>query len=267
MALTPEISKKLEEGVAKVFNSTEYKEYLRTSNKFHNYSAYNVLLIMAQKPTATVVAGFNTWKSMDRFVRKGEKAIKIIAPIIHKEKNENNEEVVAYTSYRAVNVFDVSQTEGKELPQPPVTKLADSVADYDKVVERLIEVSPVPVCFDEWTDSANGYYDGKSKDIKIKKGLSEAQTIKTLVHEMAHSFLLAPEAHETNKAPKGDREVQAESVAFQVCDWLGIDTSEYSFGYIAGWSKSKSIKDLLENMTAINKTANRIIKLMEGGIA
>jgi len=265
MNYSAEVCKKLEEGVAKVFNDQGYKDYLRTANKFHNYSAQNVMLIQMQMPNATLVAGFSKWKSMDRYVKKGEKAIKILAPIPHKVRDENDQEKVLYTSFRAVNVFDVSQTDGKELPSSNafIKPLTGDVVDYDNLVMKLKKATAVPIRFDKI--DTNGYYHLKDKEIVINEGMSKAQTIKTMVHEIAHSILHDKEDGTSKDSKKDDREVQAESVAFQVCDYLGIDTSDYSFGYIAGWSQSRSLKELLASMGIITKTAYQIIEAVERG--
>lgn len=274
MKYSAEIAQKLEEGVQKIFESGEYKKYLSCASKFHNYSANNVVLILSQKPEASLVAGYQTWKGLNRQVRKGEKAIKIMAPITRKttvkEKDENGQDVekeTVYTTFRAVNVFDVSQTDGEELPTTDsvVKSLNGSVEDYVKFIERMTKVAGMPVTYEDIEGTANGFCNLGEKKIVIRKGMPEAQTVKTLVHEIAHSILHDKDNGTAKDASQGDREVQAESVAFIVCDYFGIDTSDYSFGYIATWSGSKTTKELLASMSVINKTANQIITAMEGG--
>lgn len=260
-----EITKKLEDGVKAVFADGAYQKYLDTMARFHTYSFYNTMLIYCQRPTASLVAGFRTWAKQNRHVKKGEKAIWILAPVPKKytktvvnEQGEEEEKEIKWTAFKPVPVFDMAQTDGEALPDgEKFCKLLDSdVAEYEKLRDRLISVSPVEVCFEDIMDGSNGYFDGKH--IAVKKGMSEAQTVKTLIHEIAHS-LLHGEDGEARGDSRGEKEVQAESVAFVVSSALGVDASDYSFGYVAGWSASKSMKELNESMETIRKTAKEIL--------
>lgn len=265
-----ELMKTLENGVQGVFNSESYKEYLDFMGKFYDYSACNCMLILMQCPEASLVAGYNTWKAQNRQVRKGEKAIKIIAPCPHKKEREiidadgnRTTEDITWTSFRAVNVFDVSQTDGEELPKHPAKKLEGSFEGYSGLIERLKAFSEVPVLFED-IKVVNGYFSGAEGVIKIKQGMSEQQTIKTLIHEIAHS-ILHKKGGEESEADRRTREVQAESVAYMVSGAVGLDTAEYSFGYIAGWSGSQEVKELTASMDVIKKTVKRIIEGIERG--
>lgn len=265
-----QITKQLETGVKAIFDSEEYKKYLAFAGKFHDYSFNNIILILSQMPKATRVAGYKTWQKLGRQVKKGEKSISILAPIMHKneveEKNEFGEIVKAETtwmSYRAVSVFDISQTEGEDIPDNEnFCKILDGkVEGYDVLFKKLTTISPVPVEFEEIQDGANGYFNMIQKRIALNEGMSEVQTIKTLIHEISHSMLHGYEGEET-EADRYTKEVQAESVAYTVCNYLGLDSSDYSFGYIAGWSKDKDIKTLSASMEIIRKTAETIIKAL-----
>lgn len=255
----------LDKGVKEVFESGRYEEWLRCLSQFHSYSARNTLLIMMQDPDATHVAGFNTWqKKFGRFVKKGEKAIWILAPTTHKKEVEDEDgetKTIVWNSYRPVPVFDVKQTEGKELPEI-ARDLEGDVAGYSELVEKLMDVSPVPVEFEEIQGGSHGYCSHADGRIAVKKGMSEAQTVKTMVHEIAHAMLHGSGGEETG-ADKNTKEVQAESVAYAACSRLGIDSSEYSFGYVAAWAKGKDAKELSESMTVIQKTANAILEAVE----
>lgn len=256
-----EITKKLEEGVKAVFESDRYREYLDFMGKFYDYSANNCALIYMQMPNATLVAGYNTWlNKLNRQVRKGEKAIKILAPMPHKkevEDEDGNVEEVKWTTFRAVNVFDISQTDGGEVPNI-LNKLTGGYEDYEVVLKGLKSVAGVPITIETINGAANGFFSPSEAKIVLKAGLSEAQTIKTAVHEVAHSILHKKDGEE-EKASRNTKEVQAESVAYIVCNWLGLDTAEYSFGYVAGWSKDKEAKELLACADVIKKTAREII--------
>lgn len=261
-----EITSKLEQGVKDLFNGTEYRAYLDCMAKFYDYSINNCFLIFFQKPDATRVAGYKTWqKKFNRQVKKGEKGITILAPIPHKftkevrDEDGNIEEIeVKYTSFRAVSVFDISQTEGDDLPAI-CKQLSGSVDNYGGLLEELKSISPVPVEFEEIKGSAHGYYSHAAKKIAIRSGMSEQQTVKTLIHEIAHSILHEKENGVEKDADRNTKEVQAESVAYVVCSWLGLDTSEYSFGYVAGWSRDREAKDLIESTEVIQNTAIKII--------
>jgi len=263
-----EITEMLETGVQEVFASDRYKDYLDTMAKFYDYSANNCFLIMQQCPHATLIASYKKWQDeFSRQVKKGEKAIKIIAPVTHKRKNKkNDEEEEVYYTFRAVPVFDVSQTEGKELPDIRVNELQGDVQSYDTLIRKLIGIAPVPISFETIDGSAKGCYNAAEGKIVVKCGMSQEQTMKTLVHEVAHS-LLHCKGGDQEEADRSTREVQAESVAYVVCSGLGIDTSDYSFGYIAGWSSGKGIKALTSNLETVRKTAKVILeKLGEGAV-
>lgn len=265
---TKELTEKLEQGVKTLFDSEKYAEYLRFMSKFHNYSFGNVILILSQKPDAQVVAGYTAWKKLGRQVRKGETAIGIIAPCPHKktwtEKNDNGdleEKERTWTGFKAAYVFDISQTDGKEIPTV-VETLTDSVDGYADLFEKLRAIAPVPILVKPIRTGANGFYDHKNEQIVIKEGLPQAQTIKTAVHEITHSMLHCKDG-EQGKADRLTREVQAESVAYVVCNALGLDTSEYSFGHIAGWSSGKDVKELTASLKVIQKTADAILAAIE----
>ena len=259
------ITKKLEEGVKAVFESEKWKEYLDFMGKFYDYSANNCLLIMMQKPEASLVTGYKSWEKMNRHVKKGEKAIKIIAPMMHKTERINREgetEEVKWTTYHAVSVFDISQTEGEAVPEGCCKRLTSDFSGFSSMIDKLIKVAEIPVKFEE-IQGANGYYCGAEECIKIKNDLSESQTIKTLLHEIAHSIMHKKDG-EAEKASRNNKEVQAESVAYIVSNYLGLETSEDSFGYIAGWSAGKDTKELLNGMELIKKTSKQIIDRMKG---
>lgn len=279
-----EITKMLEEGVHKVFESDNYKNYLNTMSKFHNYSMNNTLLIARQNPDATLVAGFKSWeKNFGRHVKKDEKGIKILAPSQYKKKvmvekvdpvsreimldtngNPVKEETeVKMTAYRIVSVFDVSQTEGKPLPQMGVAELTDNVNEYELFVEALKQSTSVPISFENISGAAKGYYNPVTASIAIKAGMPESQTVKTMIHEIAHSILHNDILDEDAKKDRQTKEVEAESVAYTVCQHFGIDTSDYSFGYIAGWSSSKETEELKQSLETIQKTASGLINDIE----
>lgn len=266
-----EITKKLEEGVKGIYEGDGYKAFLDVMSKFHTYSVNNCILIAMQKPEATQVAGFKSWqKNFKRSVKKGEKAIKILAPIPHKFtkeiENEDGEKVqkeIQYMTFRAISVFDISQTEGDELPS--ICKMLEGSAEgFQSLINKLESLSPVPVAYEPISGGANGYYSHATNSIVVDAGLSEQQTIKTLIHEIAHSILHNKDNGDEKDADKNTKEVQAESVAYTVCNWLGLDTSEYSFGYVAGWSAGREIKELTASMEVIRKTAGEIIEGLEG---
>ncbi len=266
-----DISKRLEEGVLNVYEGDNYKEYLKFCSKLPKYSINNQILIMMQRPDATMCQSFNAWKSMGRTIKKGEKGIRILAPApfkIEKEKtsiNETGEEItekveVMINSFKPVSTFDVSQTEGPELPSIGVEELLSDVDGYDMILESFKEIIPVPVTFEDIQSGAKGYFNTEENRIAIKTGMSEAQTIKTLIHEASHQALhsrdrLSP----VDKKTKEQKEVEAESVAFIVCSHLGIDTSEYSFGYLAGWSTGKEVRELKDSLETIRKCASDFI--------
>lgn len=283
-----EITDRLEEGLKELFEGEKYKSYLNTMSKFHNYSANNIQLIEMQCPDATYVAGYKAWqRNFERHVNKGERGIRILAPAPYKIKEEQEkvdpvtnepvldrdgmpvmEEVeIKIPAFRVVTVFDYSQTDGKELPGLGVNELHGNVERYQDFMEALERASPVPIRYEEMEGDRKGYFIDLSHPIAIKEGMSEAQTAKTGVHEVAHAKLHAREAEQdTEKAVYKDREtkeVEAESIAYTVCQHFGIDTSDYSFGYIAGWSSGKEMPELKSSLDTIRRTSSELIKGIE----
>ena len=274
------ILKSLETGVENIFTGDKYAQYLQTMSKFHRYSFNNTLLIAMQRPDATLVTGYRNWQSMGRQVKKGEKGITILAPAPIKRKREqeildqNNkplldgngkpktEEVeVLIPRFKPTTVFDISQTDGEPIETLAPEELTEAVADYELFMKAITEVSPVPIRFDEIEGEAKGYYHSVDKEIVIQKGMSDSQTIKTAIHETGHARihdkdLMAEQGIEKDRLTK---EVEAESVAYCVCSAFGVDTSEYSFPYIAGWSSGRDMKELKTSMDTIRKTAGEMI--------
>lgn len=285
-----EITDKLEAGLKELFESEKYKSYLSTMSKFHNYSFNNTLLIAMQKPEATLVAGYQAWqKNFERHVNKGEKAIRILAPAPYKIKEERDkldpvtgemmfdengmpqkeETEVTIPAFRAVSVFDVSQTDGKPIPELEVNELLSTVEGYEDFVQAFMNISPVPIAFEDIPGDSKGYFSTAEKRIAVQENMSESQTLKTMVHEVAHSMLHDKEVNQSMDIPVKDRntkEVEAESVAFTVCQHFGIDTSDYSFGYIAGWSSGRNMKELKSSLDTIRKTASELITGIEGAM-
>lgn len=274
------ILQSLEEGVSEIFTSERYTEYLQTMAKFHNYSFNNTMLIALQRPDATLVTGYRNWQSMGRQVMKGEKGITIIAPTPIKKKqmqevldkegrpvlNENGDSImkeveVKIPRFKAITVFDIAQTVGDPIDLMVPEELKEAVNDFDLFMEAITAVSPVPIRFDEISGNAKGYYHNEDKEIVIRKGMSESQTIKTAIHESGHARLHDRDEMKA-KGEKKDRltaEVEAESVAYCVCSAFGIDTSEYSFPYIANWSSGRDMKELKTSMDTIRHTAGKMI--------
>lgn len=275
------ITDKLEQGVAEVFSSDKYKQFLDTMAKFPRYSVNNNILIMMQKPDAQMCQSFTGWKEMGRFVKKGEKGIKILAPApytIQREQNKLDDRgnpmmdkdgepimesvEIKVNAFKVVSTFDVSQTDGKELPSLGVDELTGGVDGYGTFLEALKEVCPVPITFENIEGGAKGFYSQTEKRIAIQEGMSEAQTVKTTIHEMAHQKLHAIE----NNGPKqlrNSKEVEAESVAYTVCQHYGIDTSDYSFSYVAGWSEGKEMPELKASLDTIRKAASEMITAID----
>ncbi len=288
-----EITDRLEQGIAELFDSERYKEYLRVMSKFHNYSFNNTLLIAMQKPDASLIAGFSAWKNnFGRNVMKGQKGIKILAPSPFKIKKEmekidpqtqkviigkdgkpvTEEKEITIPAFKVVSVFDVSQTEGKEIPDIAVNMLTGDVEHYKDVFAALEKTSPVPVAFEKIEGGAHGYYHLEDKRIALDEGMSELQTLKTLIHEIAHAKLHdidlnAPLEDLENRPDRRTREVQAESIAYTVCQHYGLDTSDYSFGYVAGWSAGRELAELKSSLETIRSTAAEIINSIDGHIA
>ena len=285
-----EITDRLETGIQELFESERYKAYLTTMSKFHSYSFNNTLLIAMQG--GQLVAGYNKWRdNFHRNVKKGEKAIKILAPAPFKAKKEVQKldaqgrpvmgkdgkpvtevQEIQVPAFKIVSVFDVSQTEGEPLPSIGVEELTGSVERYGEFFKALEQTSPVPIGFEDIPGGSHGYYHLTEKRIAIQEGMSELQTLKTAIHEIAHSKLHAidPEAPAIEQADRPDsrtREVQAESVAYAVCQHYGLDTSDYSFGYVAGWSSGKELKELKASLETIRATAHELITTIDGHLA
>ena len=274
------IMQSLESGVEELFTSNRYQEFLKTMAKFHNYSFNNTMLIAMQRPDATLVTSYKNWQSMGRQVMKGEKGITIIAPAPYKKMKEKEvldenqrpimgtdgkpktEQVeVTVPHFKAVTVFDIAQTSGEPIQTLAPELLTAAVQDFDSFMQAIQKISPVPIRFDEIEGNANGYYHNADKEIVIKKGLSESQTLKTAIHETAHAKLHDREIMESLGVEKDrlTKEVEAESVAYCVCSSFGLDTSDYSFPYIAGWSSSREMKEMKASMDVIRRTAGEMI--------
>lgn len=272
-----EIMKNLKEGLDSVFTSENYVNYLKVLSKFPNYSINNCLLISMQMPDATLVKGYKAWqKDFGRYVKKGERGIKIIAPTPYsvtvevdntdktgnklKDINGNpqkTEKRIEYMGFRVVTVFDVSQTDGKDLPLLPEIRLEDEVEYFESLFQALVNFSPVPVSVEPIQGRAKGYFSHAEQRIVVREGESELQMIKTLIHELAHAML---EEHQKNLSREA-KEVEAESCAFAVCHYLGLDTSEYSFDYISYWSSSRKEQELKEHLDIIQTT---VVEILDG---
>ena len=287
-----EITDRLEQGITELFESERYREYLRVMSKFHNYSINNTLLIAMQKPDASLVAGFSAWKNnFGRNVMKGQKGIKIIAPSPFKIRQEvekidphtqkpiigkdgkpvTEEKEIKIPAYKVVSVFDVSQTEGKELPDIAVDELTGDVDRYKDFFAALEKTSPVPIAFENIEGGSHGYYHLEDKRIAINEGMSELQTLKTAIHEIAHAKLhdidLNAPKDEQPRVDRRTREVEAESVAYTVCQHYGLDTSDYSFGYVAGWSSGRELSELKSSLETIRSAAAEIINSIDENLA
>lgn len=274
-----QITDKLEKGVKDVFQSDKYKQFLNVMAKFPRYSVNNTMLIMMQRPDAQLCQSFTGWKQMGRYVKKGEKGISILAPAPYKIEREQTkldekgrpvfdadgepvkEKVeVTIRAFKVVKTFDLSQTDGKELPTIGPSELVGNIEGYPKLLQALQEISPVPVSFELIDGDAKGFYHLEDKKIVVQDGMSEVQTIKTLLHEMAHEKLHdkdnVPEAKDISRNGK---EVEAESVAYVVCQHYGINTSDYSFSYVAGWTEGKETPELKASLDKIRQTASEFI--------
>ena len=279
-----ELMASLEDGMKEMFSSEKYAQYLKIMAKFHTYSLNNTILISMQRPDATLVTGYERWKSLGRQVKKGEKAIRIIAPAPIKEKRQQKkldeenkpvldengdpemEEVeVTVQKYKVTNVFDISQTEGDPIETMDAAELTAGVENYAEFLQAVEKVTPVPIRFDELTGQTKGYFHTVKREIVIQKGMAESQTLKTAIHETAHSLLHNKEkmAGQEELKNRQTKEVEAESVAFVVCSAFGLDTSEYSFPYIAGWSSGKEMTELKASMDVIRQTSSKLIKSIE----
>lgn len=280
-----EITDKLEQGIKNLFESDKYMNYLKVMSRFPSYSFNNSLLIAMQKPDATYIAGYKSWeKNFGRHVQKGQKGIRILAPSPYKIKKDvekldpNTQQPVigrdgkplkerveiTIPAYKVITVFDISQTEGRELPEI-ASDLKNDVDEYNSFMEALKEASPVPIEARPFNGGTHGYYHLEDKMIVIKEGMSQQQTLKTCIHEIAHAILHDKDTgkEKDNLPDRRTKEVEAESVAYTVCQHFGIDSSEYSFGYIAGWSGGKNLEELKSSMNTIRATASDIINSVE----
>lgn len=260
-----ETIKTLEKEMTNIFNDTNYKKFLSLMSNFNNYSLNNLQLILIQKPDATNVASFETWKKSGRYVKKGETGIRIIFPIkyLKNKKNEENEETKEQSNiyFKVGSVFDISQTEVAKGKEDLLKKYKPKILDnndpaFVEYIELFKSISQFPIYFDDFNNAkANGYCDFGTDEIHIKNSLPAAQKLKTIIHEVAHSLL-----HKDSDLSKELKEIEAESVAFVVSNNIGLDSSEYSFGYLASWSKEKDIKELKPLLERIHKTATNILK-------
>ena len=277
------VTDQLEKGVLEVFQSDKYKQFLDTMAKFPRYSVNNSILIMMQRPDASLCQSFTGWKEMGRYVKKGEKGISILAPASYKIEREQTklddrgrpvldadgepvtEKVeVTIRAFKVVKTFDVAQTDGKELPSIGPDELIGSIEGYPKFLQALQEISPVPITFEQIDGSAKGYYHQEDKRIAVQDGMSEVQTIKTILHEMAHQKLHDKDAVKaTDDVSRNGKEVEAESVAYVVCQHYGINTSDYSFSYVAGWSEGKETPELKSSLDKIRQTAAEFISQID----
>lgn len=275
-----EITTKLEKGVQDIFKTENYKDYLNFCAKLPRYSVNNQILIMLQKPDATMCQSFGNWKDMNRFVKRGEKGIRILAPAPYKMQKEQDKldaggkpildkdgepvkETVEITvnAFKPVSTFDISQTEGDPIPTVGVSELTGSVEGYEALMAAIKEVVPVPISFENIDSGAKGYYHLEENRIVIQEGMSEAQTVKTLLHEASHQALHSREAQNMSGEvkSKNQKETEAESVAYVVCKHYGIDTEDYSFAYVATWSKDKEVPELKASLDTIRRTASELI--------
>ena len=286
-----EITDQLEDGIAQLFESDQYRQWLTTMSRFHDYSLNNTILIAMQKPDATLVAGYTSWqKNFGRQVQQGEKAIRILAPTPYKQRVEvdrtdpNTGEIlfnpdgttqkdiqeILRPAFKVVSVFDVSQTDGRELPSLGVNELTGDVQQFEMFFEALKRTCPVPMDFEQITSGAKGYYHQTERRIAIQEGMSQVQTVKTAIHEMAHQKLhsIDPDSktpvQDQGNSSRNSKEVEAESVAYTICQHYGIDTSDYSFAYIAGWSQGKETPELKASLNTIRKAASEMITEIDG---
>ena len=275
-----EITTKLEKGVKDIFTTEGYKDYLNFCAKLPRYSVNNQILIMLQKPDATMCQSYTGWKEMNRFVKKGEKGIRILAPAPYKMQKEQDKtdasgktvldkdgepvkETVEITvnAFKPVSTFDVSQTEGEPVPTIGVNELTGSVEGYETLLAAIREIIPVPVSFEQIDSGAKGFYHLEENRIVVQEGMSEAQTVKTLLHEASHEALHSKEVkYKTGEnKTRNQKETEAESVAYVVCQHYGIDTSDYSFAYVATWSQDKEVPELKASLDTIRRTASEMI--------
>ncbi|MBR3000634.1 MAG: hypothetical protein IKG46_09575 [Solobacterium sp.] len=286
-----EITDKLEAGIQALFESEAFKKYLKTLSKFHDYSLNNTILIAMQKPDATLVAGYTAWqKNFGRQVQKGETGIRILAPTPYKKQMEVDRldpvtqqpvlnpdgstakdlKEIMVPAFKVVSVFDVSQTDGKPLPTIGVDELSGNVTNYEMFFEALKRACPVPVGFEDIPSGAKGYYHTVDQRIALQEGMSQVQTVKTMIHEMAHQKLHAIDPKdlppEEPRLTRNAKEVEAEAVAYTVAQHYGIETSDYSFAYIAGWSHGKETPELKASLDRIRKAADEMITSIDDHI-
>ena len=277
-----ELTDKLEAGIKEVFSSQKYKDYLKVMSRFHGYSYNNTMLILLQKPDARLLAGYKTWQGMERNVKKGEHGISILAPskkrftkYMDKIDKDTRKPVldqdgnpvkvpreIEYLTFYPTTIFDVSQTEGKPLPVM-AEELNGQVTDYGIIMDSLKETAPAPIRFESWEESKKGYFSPLLNEIVIKSGMSELQTVKTGIHEMTHSIL---HGGKNNLKDSATMETEAESIAFIVCCHLGLDTSSYSFPYLATWSSNKELPELKSSLSTMQKTAPGLIENLDQAI-
>ena len=285
-----QITAGIEQGIKELFESEKYMRYLSVMSRFHRYSVNNTMLIYMQKPDATLVAGYNKWKNQfERHVKRGEHGITIIAPTPFKKKIEEQkldpdtkapildaegkavmeEREVEIPMFRPVKVFDVSQTDGKPLPEL-ASSLSGNVQNYEAFMEALRRSAPVPLSVEPMAANMDGYFSPDQQRIAIRAGMSEVQTVSAAVHEIAHSKLHNYAKAQEEAARAGDKEppkkkdrnteeVEAESISYAVCQYYGIQTGENSFGYIANWSQGKELPELRASLETINKAAGELI--------
>lgn len=278
-----ELTDKLEQGVREIFTSGRYAEYLAAMSKFYSYSYGNVLLILMQNPAATHVAGFQAWKkNFERTVKAGEHGLKILAPcpyrrFIEQDRLDTNgkplldangkplreQTLVQLMRFRIVTVFDISQTEGKELPGIGISELSGDISHYEELADAITGVSPVPILYEAPHGAAKGCFNHVTEEILIRPGMSQKQMVKTMLHEISHATLHRRKKNEPPSKDQHTREVEAESVAYVVCQHFGIDTAEYSFGYVAGWSKGKELDELKSSLDTIRSCAAGLIDAIE----
>lgn len=277
-----DLTEQLEKSIQDFMESEKYKTFLSSMAKFHNYSLNNQILIAVQKPDSTLCAGYTTWQKQNRYVKKGEKGIRIICPAPYKKeylkdvidkttgkpellpdgkaKQEIVQKVIPF--FKVGYVYDISQTEGQPLPEIADILEGDLDEGLKSLKEAMLQVSPVPVRFQPIDGEANGFYSPATGEIVVDSTLSEKQSLKTLIHETAHAILHNPETA-SSQSTRETKEVEAESVAYVVCQYFCLDTSDYSFGYIAGWSSGKEVPELRASLENIRNTSNEIISNVE----
>ena len=278
-----ELTDKLEAGIKEVFSSQKYKDYLKVMSRFHGYSYNNTMLILLQKPDARLLAGYKTWQGMERNVKKGEHGISILAPskkrftkYMDKIDKDTRKPVldqdgnpvkvpkeIEYLTFYPTTIFDISQTEGKPLPVM-AEELNGQVTDYGIIMDSLKETAPAPIRFESWEESKKGYFSPLLNEIVIKSGMSELQTVKTGIHETAHSIL---HSGTNNLKDSATMETEAESIAFIVCCHLGVDTSRYSFRYLETWISNKELPEFISYLSSIQKTAHSLIEKLDQAIS